>query len=142
MPNTLRPTVTLDSIPTAFRKPLHLLTHSYAVDFQVDNILLFPDLEKNFEMFEPVRSMQASGGVSRKPSVFVRLADLIKADCLLDDLCLSYPSSSDLSHAYTHTGQGHRRESAFSRDRVTLSGRLWSAAGGELRCELCSVCVF
>jgi len=28
------------------------------VDLRVDNILLFPDLEQKFELFEPVRSMQ------------------------------------------------------------------------------------
>ena len=35
-----------------------LFVCSYAVDLRIDNLLLFPDLEQNFELFEPMRSMQ------------------------------------------------------------------------------------
>ena len=31
---------------------------SYAIDLKVDNLMLYPDFEYNFEMFEPLRSMQ------------------------------------------------------------------------------------
>ena len=30
--------------------------------YQVTNLLLYPDFEQNFDMFEPLRSMQVGGG--------------------------------------------------------------------------------
>jgi hypothetical protein len=30
----------------------------YAIDLKVDNLLLYPDFEANFDLFEPLRSMQ------------------------------------------------------------------------------------
>lgn len=34
------------------------LTCRHAVDLKVDNLLLYPDFDHNFDLFEPLRSMQ------------------------------------------------------------------------------------
>ncbi|KAF5839287.1 hypothetical protein DUNSADRAFT_1160 [Dunaliella salina] len=58
-------------VPKGKPQPEEAPTKLFAVDLRVDNILLFPDLEKNFELFEPVRSMQVRISVDQAPSAEV-----------------------------------------------------------------------